>query len=125
MREQFPDSWSSAPKEDDGLVWKHESGRVTLYEGDMLKKRSELVNTFDAVYDKDSFGALTKDLRPAFCERLSDYTKDDATLYIEVKNKLFGRGLFTANASLAIDEPNRPHPKENSEEVGNRYAMRR
>ncbi|KAL3929420.1 MAG: hypothetical protein SGBAC_012217, partial [Bacillariaceae sp.] len=64
MREQFPDSWSSAPKEDDGLVWNHESGRVTLYEGDMLKKRSELVNTFDAIYDKDSFGALTKDLRP-------------------------------------------------------------
>ena len=88
LRKQFPDdSWTSSPKEDQGLVWKHDSGRVTLYEGDMLKKRSELENKFDAIYDKDSFGALTKDLRPAFCERLSDYAKDDATLYIEVKYK--------------------------------------
>lgn len=92
MRQQFPNSWTSAPKEDEGLVWKHESGRVTLYEGDMLKKRSELLNSFDAIYDKDSFGALPKDLRPAFSERLSDYTKDDATLYIEVKNKPSGPG---------------------------------
>merc|ERR1719329_43586 len=93
LRTQFgsTDSWTSEPKEDQGLIWKHESGRVTLYEGDMLKKRSELENQFDAIYDKDSFGALTKDLRPAFCERLSDYAKDEATLYIEVKNRDSGR----------------------------------
>lgn len=89
MRSQFgsSDGWTSSSKEDNGLIWKHESGRVTLYEGDMLKKRSELENSFDAIYDKDSFGALTKGLRLAFCARLSDYAKDGATLYIEVKNK--------------------------------------
>lgn len=93
MRQQFgsADSWTSSTKEDAGLVWKHDSGRVTLYEGDMLKKRSELENTFDAIYDKDSFGALTMDLRPKFCERLADYAKTDATLYIEVKHKESGR----------------------------------
>lgn len=93
MRLQFgsADSWTSSTKDDEGLIWKHESGRVTLYEGDMLLKRTELENSFDAIYDKDSFGALTKDLRPSFCERLSDYAKDDATLYIEVKNKASGR----------------------------------
>ncbi|CAJ1954769.1 unnamed protein product [Cylindrotheca closterium] len=94
MRQQFgssTDGWTSTPKEDEGLVWKHDSGRVTLYEGDMLKKRSELENSFDAIYDKDSYGALTKDIRPAFCQRLSDYAKDGATLYIEVKNKASGR----------------------------------
>jgi hypothetical protein len=95
MRQQFgnPEEWISSSKEDTGLIWKHSSGRATLYEGDMLMKRPELENSFDAIYDKDSFGALTKDLRPKFCERLSDYGKDDATLYIEVKNKASGRDV--------------------------------
>ena len=88
MRRQFgnADDWSSSTT-DEGTVWKHKSGRASLYEGDMMMKRSSLLNSFDAIYDKDSFGALTLDLRSKFCERLSDYIKDDGTLYIEVKNK--------------------------------------
>merc|ERR1719276_425278 len=54
-------------------------------------KRPELVNSFDAVYDKDSFGALTLDMRSPFCDRLSEFTKDGGTIYIEVKNKESGR----------------------------------
>eukprot|EP00980_Cylindrotheca_fusiformis_P011640 scaffold2751_cov131-Cylindrotheca_fusiformis.AAC.7 len=89
MRRNFGDSkeWTSSAKEDAGLIWKHNSGRATLYEGDMLLRRPELEQSFDVVYDKDSFGALTKDLRPTYCERLSEYAKYGATVYIEVKNK--------------------------------------
>jgi hypothetical protein len=68
-------------------IWRHKSGRATLYQGDMLAKRSELLQRFDAVYDKDSFGALDKEMRPAFCQRLADYTKEGAIVYIEVKYK--------------------------------------
>jgi hypothetical protein len=76
---------------DEGTLWKHKSGRASLYEGGMMMERNSLVNYFDAVYDKDSFGALTLDLRSKYCERLSDYLKDKGTLYVEVKNKTTGR----------------------------------
>jgi len=69
----------------DDIVWKHESGRVTLIVGDALKKRPNLNNSFDAVYDKDSFGALPIQLRKPFCQRISEYTKDDGILYLECK----------------------------------------
>ena len=49
------------------------------------------MNKFDAVYDKDSFGALTLDLRSKYCERLSDYIKDNGIVYTEVKNKVSGK----------------------------------
>lgn len=93
MRGQFGDMehWSSENKKESGLVWKHKSGRATLFEGDILMKRPELLQSFDAVYDKDSFGALSLQMRPKFCERVSDFTKDGGTLYIEVKNKERGR----------------------------------
>ena len=54
-------------------------------------KRPELNGKFDAVYDKDSFGALQLDMRQPFCERLSEYCHEDAIVYIEVKNKESGR----------------------------------
>ena len=92
MRCQFGDAedWSSSTT-DEGVVWKHKSGRAMLYEGDVMMKRSSLLNQFDAIYDKDSFGALDLATRSIFCERLSDYIKDNGTLYIEVKNKTSGR----------------------------------
>jgi hypothetical protein len=68
-------------------IWKHKSGRATLYEGDVLEGRPELENQFDAVYDKDSFGALDPGMRSAFCERVASYLKDDGILYTEVKFK--------------------------------------
>ncbi|KAL3809099.1 hypothetical protein ACHAXA_010620 [Cyclostephanos tholiformis] len=74
------------------VVWKHKSGRATLLEGNVLTRRPELTNSFDAVYDKDSFGALSLTDRRAFCTRISDYIKDGGTLYVEVKYKDQGRG---------------------------------
>ena len=68
-------------------IWKHKSGRATLYEGDMLERRPELENHFDAVYDKDSFGALDPDMRSDFCERVAQYLKDGGIVYTEVKYK--------------------------------------
>lgn len=93
MRSQFGEmeDWSSENNEESGLVWKHKSGRATLFEGDVLMKRPELMESFDAIYDKDSFGALNLDMRPKFCERLSEFIKDEGTVYIEVKNKASGR----------------------------------
>ena len=94
MRSQF-DGGKDVVGEDDWLVevsdnnkvWKHKSGRATLYEGDILTKRPELAQSFDVIYDKDSFGALTLDMRDKFCQRLGEYVKDEGTLYIEVKFK--------------------------------------
>lgn len=97
MRSQFGDmeDWTSESETESekeiGVVWKHNSGRATLFQGDVLMKRPELVNSFDAVYDKDSFGALSLDMRSPFCDRLSEFTKDGGTIYIEVKNKESGR----------------------------------
>jgi hypothetical protein len=79
--------WSVVDQSNGGKLWNHSNGRATLYEGDMLEKRPELVNKFDAVYDKDSFGALDKSMRQSFCQRIADYTKDDAIVYVEVKHK--------------------------------------
>mmetsp|Transcript_13251 Transcript_13251/g.14925 ORF Transcript_13251/g.14925 Transcript_13251/m.14925 type:complete len:120 (+) Transcript_13251:3-362(+) len=63
----------------------------TRYDTDMLMKRPELQSTFDVIYDKDSFGALNLDMRKAYCQRLSEYIKDDGVVYVEVKNKESGR----------------------------------
>lgn len=79
-------AWTKEESEGD-IIWTHKSGRATLIVGDALKKRSSLNNSFDAVYDKDSFGALSKDLREPFCQRIADYTKDNAIVYLECKLK--------------------------------------
>ena len=89
MRKGFGDDDGAWTREetDGDVIWTHQSGRATLIVGDALKKRPNLNNSFDAVYDKDSFGALRADLREPFCERISDYTKDNAIVYIECKLK--------------------------------------
>ena len=79
-------AWTKTESDGD-IVWTHNSGRATLIAGDALKKRPQLVNSFDAVYDKDSFGALPRDLRKPFCERMADYTKNNAIVYLECKLK--------------------------------------
>lgn len=96
MRFQFGENnqedWSSTSSNGGGgVVWKHKSGRATLYEGDMLMKRPELQSSFDVVYDKDSFGALNLDMRRPYCQRLSEFVKSDGLVYVEVKNKESGR----------------------------------
>jgi Thiopurine S-methyltransferase (TPMT) len=96
MRKQFgtdgpgddTDTWTKETQQPSNtVVWKHSSGRATLYVGDMLQDRSELSKKFDAVYDKDSFGALDKDMRSKYCERLAQFLKDDGIVYTEVKYK--------------------------------------
>lgn len=96
MRQQFGGSnsdWTKEVSSPDSIVWKHKSGRATLYAGDVLQKRPELNGKFDAVYDKDAFGALALDLRKPYCQRLAEYCKPDAVVYTEVKNKESGREL--------------------------------
>ena len=82
MRSQFGDldDWTSESSTRNSVlmrnsetVWKHKSGRATLYEGDVMMKRPELLNSFDAIYDKDSFGALTLDMRSKFCQEYLQY----------------------------------------------------
>lgn len=85
MRNQFAGGWKEDKSRDNGMVvWTHESGRATQYQGDALQPQPELQNKFDAIYDKDSFGALEKGMRRQFCNRISEYTKSGATMYIEV-----------------------------------------
>lgn len=90
MRRGFGDDennvWTREESEGD-IIWRHENGRATLIVGDALRKRPHLNNSFDAVYDKDSFGALSKDLRKPFCDRIAEYTKDNAIVYLESKLK--------------------------------------
>jgi hypothetical protein len=75
--------------ENGGMVccWQHKSGRVTLYQGDITTSIPELHGTFDAIYDKDSFGAIPPSIRSAFCSRMSEYLKAGGILYSEVKFK--------------------------------------
>jgi len=86
MKSQFSNDWT---KHEDGdtIVWKHGSGRANLIIGDALQHRSELEDTFDAVYDKDSFGALEKTMRNEFCSRMAEYVKSGGIVYIECKLK--------------------------------------
>jgi hypothetical protein len=72
-----------------GIVccWTHKSGRATLFQGDITTPIPELHETFDAIYDKDSFGAIPPSIRSAFCTRMSDYVKVGGILYSEVKFK--------------------------------------
>ena len=95
MRQQFGGSekdWTVESQDSSAsTVWKHKSGRVTLYAGDMLQKRPELNGKFDVIYDKDSFGALLLELRQPYCQRLSEYCKPHAIVYTEVKNKAGGK----------------------------------
>jgi len=83
-------AWTKAESDDGDIVWTHKSGRATLIAGDALKERSNLNNSFDAVYDKDSFGALPIELRKLFCERVADFTKDKAIVYVECKYRAQG-----------------------------------
>lgn len=94
MRRQFgdQDDWTCEEKQDDAtVVWRHKSGRATLYVGDVMQERPELYQTFDAVYDKDAFGALSLDLRRPYCARLAQYCKPNAVVYTEVKQKDGGK----------------------------------
>lgn len=80
------ESWEKEER-DNTIIWKHSSGRATLMVGDALQHRPDLENTFDAVYDKDSFGALPKDLRQRFCSLIATYLKQDGIVYLECKLK--------------------------------------
>jgi hypothetical protein len=95
MRQQFgPDEtdWTkeedaSNNKNNDMVVWKHSSGRATLYQGDVLTRLPSLSGSFDAIYDKDSFGAIPESIRSSYCDRLAEYLTENGIVYIEVKNK--------------------------------------
>lgn len=92
MKKQFGGTWEKEQQDETTVaggtvVWKHESGRATLYQGDVLVSRPELFQKFNAIYDKDSFGALDKSMRKEFCQRLSDYTSENGIVYVEVKKK--------------------------------------
>jgi Thiopurine S-methyltransferase (TPMT) len=67
--------------------WTHCSGRATCYVGDALQSINEdLHGTFDAVYDKDAFGALDPSMRAAYGARLAEYLRPGTgILYTEVK----------------------------------------
>eukprot|EP00977_Amphora_coffeiformis_P005618 scaffold1181_cov152-Amphora_coffeaeformis.AAC.10 len=100
MRQQFGGSeqdWTTTSESSQGasftstVVWKHKSGRATLYAGDMMQKRPELNGKFDVIYDKDSFGALPLELRPTYCQRLAEYCKPNSMVYTEVKCNYSGK----------------------------------
>lgn len=91
MKEQFgcdADMWTKEEdSKSDTVVWKHKSGRASLMIGDALQHRPELMGKFDAVYDKDSFGALGMEMRAGFCNRMAEYTKKGGIIYLECKLK--------------------------------------
>eukprot|EP00538_Stauroneis_constricta_P005078 CAMPEP_0119557726 /NCGR_PEP_ID=MMETSP1352-20130426/9296_1 /TAXON_ID=265584 /ORGANISM="Stauroneis constricta, Strain CCMP1120" /LENGTH=243 /DNA_ID=CAMNT_0007604867 /DNA_START=11 /DNA_END=742 /DNA_ORIENTATION=+ len=90
MRQQFGDSdddWTKEELPNDIVAWKHTSGRATLYSGDAFTPLTSLNGKIDAVYDKDSFGALEPSMRVDFCKRISEYVKPDGIVYTEVKYK--------------------------------------
>jgi hypothetical protein len=86
------------------VVWTHASGRATLYETDILQDVPAWHAHFDAVYDKDSFGALEKDMRNAYCERLAVYLKEGGIIYTEVKIKSEDHPRRHEGPPFSIDE---------------------
>ena len=86
LSQEPQECWTKEEK-DNTVIWKHGSGRATLMVGDALQKRPGFVNQFDAVYDKDSFGALPMQLRNAFCSRMAEYVKKGGVVYLECKLK--------------------------------------
>jgi len=105
MRKQFStddDEWRREDLSNNKMVrWSHSSGTATIYQGDVFTPLTELKGTFDAVYDKDSFGALDKHMRSPFCKRLADYLKPGTGIvYTEVK---FSPGR-TAGPPFHIDK---------------------
>ena len=92
MKEQFISSepssrWTQHKEEDHTVIWEHSSGRATLMVGDALQKRPKWKGKFDAVYDKDSFGALPMECRQPFCDRIAECIKPGGILYLECKRK--------------------------------------
>jgi hypothetical protein len=83
--QQFPNTKWTVAEGDKCKIWKSDNGAVTLYETDILVPRPELEGKFDAIYDKDSFGALSPEMRKPFVQRLGSYLKDDGIVYTEVK----------------------------------------
>jgi len=86
MKKQFGcDAVWTKNEKDNTITWSHDSGRANLMVGDALQQRPELTNAFDAVYDKDSFGALQKEMRKGYCIRIAEYVKRGGTVYLECK----------------------------------------
>ena len=104
MRNQFGPDWIEEKRNNGIVAWTHASGRATLYQGDVLTDLPELESSFDAVYDKDSFGALPKDMRSDYCTRLADYTKPGAVLYAEVKLKEEGHPQRDAGPPFSVNK---------------------
>lgn len=78
-------TWEKVTSDNGDTIWKHNSGRATFIVGDALQKRADLVHSFDAVYDKDSFGALDKQNREPFCKRMAEFIKPNGIVYLECK----------------------------------------
>jgi len=53
-----------------GGLTRHQSGNLTLFEGDFFNLTPELAGTFPAVYDRAALIALPPEMRPAYAERL-------------------------------------------------------
>ena len=89
MRLQFggEDEWSREELDTKLVQWTHSSRRVTIFEGDLFSLVAELKGSIDAVYDKDSFGALEKEDRPKYVDTVSYYLKHGGIVYTEVKYK--------------------------------------
>jgi len=78
--------WKKEERPKNMVLWTHESGTASIYQGDVLAPLTELEGTCDAVYDKDSFGALDVSMRSPFCARVGTYLKPGiGIVYTEVK----------------------------------------
>ena len=63
-------------------------GRVIIYECDIFTSVSELLDSFDIVFDKDAYGALSPPVRRGYMSVLSSYLRHGGIMYCEAKKKL-------------------------------------
>ena len=73
-----------------GKKWVYAKGRMVVYQADVFVENPELVNVFDAVLDKDAFGAIEKDERARYIELVAKYLKKGGILVSETKKKTEG-----------------------------------
>ena len=133
MKKQFgsdENDWTQEKDNANGMVvWKHISGRAHFMLGNVFTPVAKLANTFDVVYDKDSFGAIQKETRSVFCSRLAEYLKDDGIVYTEVKfknddhPKRFDGPPFHIDKADLIEEANFGKSFEYIESLGEVYEF--
>eukprot|EP00013_Stygamoeba_regulata_P011159 CAMPEP_0177688034 /NCGR_PEP_ID=MMETSP0447-20121125/34448_1 /TAXON_ID=0 /ORGANISM="Stygamoeba regulata, Strain BSH-02190019" /LENGTH=236 /DNA_ID=CAMNT_0019198319 /DNA_START=61 /DNA_END=771 /DNA_ORIENTATION=- len=93
LRAQFAEdsvSWEESQLGEDGArVWRSQDGRLEVVCCELITSEAtgQLVSGFDAVLDKDAFGALAPEVREAYVKRITPLLAPHAQVLLEGKQR--------------------------------------